>query len=156
MAATLSVFLWSIVLGHASNRVGIRPLLIGYACGASGLLLYNFLQSLHEFSNRTGGLECDFTNTNAIVVTRPSVPIMSVTITRHADGIDVSGQIASEGGDPSETREHLALRSDARSTSFLNDAGEQLTVDQTVYYILRRFLYPGARINRSTGFISLT
>jgi hypothetical protein len=52
IAAALSVFLWSIVLGHASTRVGIRPLLIGYACGASGLLLCSFLQSFHEFSNR--------------------------------------------------------------------------------------------------------
>lgn len=59
MAASLSAFLWMIVLGEASTRIGFSPLIAGYACGGLGLLFCNFLISYHEFNNRVldGGLQ---------------------------------------------------------------------------------------------------
>lgn len=104
------------------------------------------MNRLDEFSNRTGGLECDFTDADAIVVTSQSAPAMSVTITRGAECIDVFSQIAKDADSTAaESRECLALQSDASGTSFRNNAGELLTIDETVYYILRRFLYLGTR-----------
>ena len=52
MAVALSCFIWTLLLGDASTRVGLAPLFAGYACGALGLLTNNFLQSYIEFSSR--------------------------------------------------------------------------------------------------------
>jgi len=59
MALGLSLFVWFVVLGSTSIQIGVRPLLIGYACGAFGHLACNFLWSYNEFSKRvsTGLLE---------------------------------------------------------------------------------------------------
>lgn len=52
MAVALSCFIWALLLGDGSTRVGFAPLLVGYGCGALGLLTSSFLQSYVEFSGR--------------------------------------------------------------------------------------------------------
>jgi hypothetical protein len=94
-----------------------------------------------EFRNKTGGLDFQLGGTGAIVVTKQSLPSMSVTIARRPDALDVEARILGGGAEPLEARESLGVELDPSGPSFRNETGEVLTIEETVYYILRPFLH---------------
>lgn len=103
------------------------------------------MNRLEEFRNKTGGLDYQLDNTDSIIVTKQSLPSMSVTIAHRPDALDVEVRIVPGGpapiAEPYEARENLAIRIEESGPSFRTEAGEVLTIEETVYYILRPFLH---------------
>lgn len=99
------------------------------------------MNRLEEFSNKTGGLDYQLGETDSIIVTKQSHPSMSVSISCRPDALEIAGRIVARGAKPIEAQESLALENRESGPSFRTEAGEMLTIEETVYYILRPFLH---------------
>lgn len=100
------------------------------------------MNRLEEFRNKTGGLEYQPGETDSIIVTKQSPPSMSVTISCRPDALELAGRIVAKGAaEPIESQESLALENRETGPSFRTEAGEVLTIEEAVYYILRPFLH---------------
>jgi hypothetical protein len=104
------------------------------------------MNRLEEFRNKTGGLDYQLTATDSIVVATQTLPGFKVNITRRPEVLQID-RILGSGAESVEAQEGLAIEFDASSPSFRNEAGELLTIDETVYYVLRPFLH----LNRVVG-----
>jgi hypothetical protein len=98
------------------------------------------MNRLEEFRNKTGGLDYQLTATDSIVVATQTLPGFKVNITRRPEVLQID-RILGSGAESVEAQEGLAIEFDASSPSFRNEAGELLTIDETVYYVLRPFLH---------------
>ena len=99
------------------------------------------MNRLAEFRNETGGLDYQLGETDSIVVNKQSHPSMSVTISCRPDALEIAGRIVARGAKPIEAQESLVLENRESGHSFRTEAGEVLTIEETVYYILRPFLH---------------
>ncbi|HEY0728828.1 MAG TPA: hypothetical protein VGD38_12205 [Pyrinomonadaceae bacterium] len=99
------------------------------------------MNRLEEFRNKTGGLDYQLGETDSIIVTKQSHPSMSVTISCRSDALEIAGRIAARGAKPIESQESLVLENRESGPSFRTETGEVLTIEETVYYILRPFLH---------------
>ena len=99
------------------------------------------MNRLEEFRIKTGGLDCQLSETDSIVVTRQSLPSMSITISGRLDALQLESRILATDKEPIESRESLAIEIGESGPSFHTDAGEVLNVEETVYYVLRPFLH---------------
>lgn len=99
------------------------------------------INRLEEFRNKTGGLDYQLGETDSIIVTKQSPPSMSVTISCRPDAIEIAGRLFAQGAEPIEAQESLALEIGEGGPSFRIETGEVLTIEETVYYILRPFLH---------------
>jgi hypothetical protein len=98
------------------------------------------MNRLEEFRNKTGGLDYQLTATDSIVVATQTLPGFKDNITRRPEVLQID-RILCSGAESVEAQEGLAIEFDASSPSFRNEAGELLTIDETVYYVLRPFLH---------------
>ena len=98
------------------------------------------MNRLEEFRIKTGGLDYQLSATDSIVVTRPSLPSLTITISRRPDALEVE-RILGQGAESVEARESLATEIDESGPAFRNSTGELLTIEETVYYLLRPFLH---------------
>jgi hypothetical protein len=98
------------------------------------------MNRLEEFRNKTGGLDYQLTATDSIVVATQTLPGFKVNITRRPEVLQID-RVLGSGAESVEAQEGLAIEFDASSPSFRNEAGELLTIDETVYYVLRPFLH---------------
>ena len=99
------------------------------------------MNRLEEFRNKTGGLGYQLDETDSIIVNKQSLPSMSVSISCRPDALEIAGRIVARGAEPIEAHESLAIELGEGGPSFRSEAGEVLTIEETVYYILRPFLY---------------
>ena len=99
------------------------------------------MNRLEEFRSKTGGLDYQLGETDSIIVVKQSLPSMSITISHRPDALELESRILGGGTEPLESAERLALACDANSPSFCTEAGEELTTEETVYYILSPFLH---------------
>ena len=97
------------------------------------------MNRLEEFRNKTGGLDYQLTATDSIVVATQTLPGLKVNITRRPEVLQID-RILGGGAESVEAQESLAIEF-ASSPSFRNEAGELLTIEETVYYVLRPFLH---------------
>ena len=95
------------------------------------------MNRLEEFRTKTGGLG----ETDSIIVTRQSLPSMSITISHRPDALKVEASLLGGGSESIEAQESLAIEIGESGPSFRNETGEVLTTEETVYYILRPFLH---------------
>ena len=98
------------------------------------------MNRLEEFRIKTGGLDYQLSVTDSIIVTKQSFPSMTITISRRPDALQVE-RILGQGAESVEARETLAAEIEASGPSFHNEAGAVLTIEETVYYVLRPFLH---------------
>lgn len=99
------------------------------------------MNRLEEFRNKTGGLDYQLGETDSIIVTKQSHPSMSVTISCRMDALEIAGRIVARGAKPIDSQESLVLENRESGPSFRTETGEVLTIEETVYYILRPFLH---------------
>jgi hypothetical protein len=105
------------------------------------------MNRLEEFRIKTGGLDYQLSATDSIIVTKQSLPCMTITISHRPDALEVE-RILGQGAECIEARESLATEIDESGPAFRNDSDEVLTVEETVYYLLRPFLH----VNSVAGF----
>jgi hypothetical protein len=98
------------------------------------------MNRLEDLRVKTGGLDYQLSATDSIIVTKQSLPSLSITISRRPDALEVE-RILGSGAESIEARESLATEIEERGPAFRNDAGEVLTIEETVYYVLRSFLH---------------
>ena len=99
------------------------------------------MNRLEEFSNKTGGLEYQIGESDSIIVTKQSLPSLSVIISCRADTLEITGTLVARGAEPIEAQEGLAIKIGESGPSFRVETGEVLNLEETVYYILRPFLH---------------
>lgn len=99
------------------------------------------MNRLEEFRTKTGGLDYQLDETDSIIVNKQSLPSMSVSISCRPDALEIAGRIVARGAEPIEAQESLALEIGESGPSFRTETGEVLTIEETVYYILRPFLH---------------
>ena len=99
------------------------------------------MNRLEEFRTKTGGLDYQLGETDSIIVTRHSLPSMSITISHRPDALKVEASLLGGGSESIEAQESLAIEIGESGPSFRNETGEVLTTEETVYYILRPFLH---------------
>jgi hypothetical protein len=99
------------------------------------------MNRLEEFRNKTGGLDYQLGETDLVIVTRQSLPNMSITISGRAGVLRLECRILARDKEPVESRESLAIEIDESGPAFHTEAGEVLTVEEAVYYVLRPFLH---------------
>ena len=102
-----------------------------------------------EFHSKTGGLELQVDQTETITISKQSLPRMYVTVNLRPAAIEIGTRIVFEGAESVERqlRESLFIKIDGGESRLRNKAGDALTVDQAVYYILRPFLHLGTLMN---------
>lgn len=98
-----------------------------------------------ELRSKTGGLDLQFDKTGTIVISKRSLPRMYVTVNLRAAAIDIGTRMVFKGPESIERQlwESLLIKTEEGGSRLRNKAGEALTVDQAVYYILRPFLHLG-------------
>jgi hypothetical protein len=99
------------------------------------------MNRLEEFRNKTGGLDYQLGKTDSIIVTKQSLPTMAITISGRPDALWLESRIVGGGAEPIETDESLTIEIGESDPSFHTQAGEVLTIEEAVYYILRPFLH---------------
>ena len=99
------------------------------------------MNRLEEFRTKTGGLDYQLDETDSIIVNKQSLPSMSVSISCRPDALEIAGRIVARRAEPIEAQESLALEIGEGGPSFRTETGEVLTIEETVYYILRPFLH---------------
>lgn len=99
------------------------------------------MNRLEEFRTKTGGLDYQLGPTDAIIVTKQSLPHISITISPGPDTLKIEASMLGSGAEPIESQESLAVEIGDSSPSFRNETGEVFTIEETVYYILRPFLH---------------
>lgn len=99
------------------------------------------MNRLEEFRTKTGGLDYQLGETDSILVTKQSLPSMSVSISCGPDAIEIAARIVARDAKPIEAQESLAVETDESGPSFCTEDGDVLTTEETVYYILRPFLH---------------
>ena len=99
------------------------------------------MNRLEEFKNKTGGLHYQLGETGSIIVTRQSLPTMAITISRRPDVLWLESRILGGGDEPIESQDSLTIEIGESGPSFHTQTGEVLTIEETVYYILRPFLH---------------
>ena len=109
------------------------------------------MNRLEEFRSKTGGLDHQLGETDTIIVIKQSLPSMSITISHRPDALELESRILGGGTEPLESEERLAVALDANGPSFSNEAGEVLTLEETVYYILRPFLHLNSTAARTAA-----
>ena len=109
------------------------------------------MNRLKEFRTKTGGLDYQVTEHDSVLITRQRVPGMSIIIGCDAAGLLVESRIESQVSKPQERQEYLSVEMDSRNPSFRLASGEVLTVEETVYYILRTFLHHKTPWQRRTS-----
>ena len=108
------------------------------------------MNRLEEFRTKTGGLEYQLGATDSIIVTKKSVPSMTITISRRPEALEVE-RILGQGAESVEARECLATELESNGPVFRNDSGEVLTTEETVYYLLRPFVHFNSVAGFSAG-----
>jgi hypothetical protein len=98
------------------------------------------MNRLEEFRIKTGGLDYQLGETDSIIVTKQSLPSMTITIIRRPAALEVERMLG-QGAESIEAREMLATEIEGSGPAFRNNTGEILTVEETVYYLLRPFLH---------------
>ncbi|HEX5832248.1 MAG TPA: hypothetical protein VFY34_00240 [Pyrinomonadaceae bacterium] len=98
------------------------------------------MNRLEDLRIKTGGLDYQLSATDSIVVTKQSLPSMTITISRRPDALEVE-RILGSGAESVEAREILETKIEESGPAFRNDAGAVFTVEETVYYLLRPFLH---------------
>ena len=98
------------------------------------------MNRLEEFRIKTGGLDYQLSATDSIVVTKHSFPSMTITISLGPAALEVE-RILGQGAESVEARETLPTEAGPNGPAFRNDSDEILTVEETVYYLLRPFLH---------------
>lgn len=98
-----------------------------------------------ELRSKTGGLDLQLDNTGTIVISKRSLPRMYVTVNLRPAAIDIGTRMIFKGPESVERQlwESLLIKTEEGGSKLRNKAGEALTVDQAVYYILRPFLHLG-------------
>lgn len=109
------------------------------------------MNRLEEFRTRTGGLDYQLSETDSIVVTKQTLPRVSITISQRPDALKIEASMPVSGAQSVEDRETLALESGESGPSFRTEAGEVFTVEETVYYILRPFLHFNSVASRTAA-----
>ena len=99
------------------------------------------MNRLEEFRNKTGGLDYQLSETDSIVVTKQSLPSLSVTISCGPNALEIAARMVAHGAEPIEAEESFAIDIGESGPSFRPETGEVLTIEETVYYILRPFLH---------------
>jgi len=99
-----------------------------------------------ELRTKTGGLDCSFADRDAIAVTNHSSPSMEVTIRRRSALIHVHTRTAIQGAER-ESWESFAVEIADSSALLRNREGDALTIERTVFHILRPFLHLQAIAN---------
>lgn len=97
------------------------------------------MNRLEDLRIQTGGLDYQLSATDSIVVTKQSLPSMTITISCRPDALEVE-RILGSGAESVEAREILTTEIEESGPAFRNDAGAVFTVVETVYYLLRPFL----------------
>jgi hypothetical protein len=108
------------------------------------------MNRIEEFRERTGVLDFHDGPSDTIIVNKESPPAVYLTLSRRADAIAIHRRIGinAQTSKDQETREILRLETDEnRSLLFRNKCDESLTIEQTVFYILRPFLRPALLFN---------
>jgi hypothetical protein len=102
-----------------------------------------------DLRSKTGGLEVQSENTGKIVISKRSLPRMYVTVDLRPAAIDIGTRMVFSGAAAVDRQiwDSLYLKIDENGAKLRNKAGEVLTVDQAVYYILRPFLHLGTLLN---------
>ena len=98
------------------------------------------MNRLEEFRIKTGGLDYQLSATDSIIVTKQSLPSLTITISRRPETLEVE-RILGQGAESIEAREKLAAEIEQSGPAFRNGTGEVLTIEETVYYLLRPFLH---------------
>lgn len=109
------------------------------------------MNRLEEFRTRTGGLAYQPGETDSIIVTKQSLPSMSITISHHPDALKIKSSMLGGGAEPIESQESLAVEISETGFSFRNETGEVFTIEETVHYILRPFLHFNSVASRSAA-----
>jgi len=109
------------------------------------------MNRLEEFSTKTGGLAYQLDETDSIIVTRQSLPRMSITISHRPDALELEASMPGGGAEPTKAQESLAVEIDESGPSFRNETGELFTIEETVYYILRPFLHFNSVASRTAA-----
>jgi len=102
-----------------------------------------------DLRSKTGGLQYRIADLDEIVISNQSAPTMDVTISLRSPAIHVHTRTVIEGVNTAEREswESFTIQNDKRGTplregaSLLSREGEELTVEQAVYHILRPFLH---------------
>ena len=108
-----------------------------------------------ELRSKTGGLEFRFADLDEMIISNhvsPGMDVttsMDVTIRLRSDVIQVQTRTVFKGAETAEREwwESFAVQSAAGGASLRNRAGEELTIEQAVYHILRPFLHLHAAAN---------
>jgi hypothetical protein len=109
------------------------------------------MNRLEEFRSKTGGLDYQLGETDSIIVIKQSLPSMSITISSRPDALELESRILGGGTEPIESTERLSLARDANNASFSTETGDVLTLEETVYYILRPFLHLNSVAGRTAA-----
>jgi hypothetical protein len=99
------------------------------------------MNRLEEFRTKTGGLEYQLGEANSIVVTRQSLPSMSITTSHHPNALKVEASMLGGSAGRIKAQENLAIEIRESGPSFRTESGQLLSIEETVYYILRPFLH---------------
>jgi hypothetical protein len=102
-----------------------------------------------DLRRKTGGLEYQLGNARRILISKQSLPLMYVTVDLRPAAVDIATRMVFKDSESIERQswESLPISIDESGPRLENKAGEALTVDQAVYYILRPFLHLGTFIN---------
>jgi hypothetical protein len=108
------------------------------------------MNSIEEFRERTGTLDVLDGPSDTIIVNKESPPAVYLTLSHSADAIAIHRRIVIDAptSKHQETQEILRLEiNKKRNLLFRNKSDESLTIEQTVFYILRPFLRPALLFN---------
>lgn len=109
------------------------------------------MNRLEDLRTRTGGLSYQLGETNSIVVTRQSLPSISITISHRRDALKVEASALGGGSKAVEAEETLTIETGESGSTFRNETGEVFTIEETVYYILRLFLHFNSVASRTAA-----
>jgi len=109
------------------------------------------MNRLEEFRNKTGGLDYQLSETDSIIVTKQSLPSITITISGRPDALQIQSRILGRGSEPIDDQESLALEIGESGPAFHSETGEVFTIEETVYYILRPFLHFNSVASQTTA-----
>src|ERR1700752_3192025 len=99
------------------------------------------MNRLEELRIKTGGLEFQLGETDSIIVTRQSLPNMSISISHGPEALEIKASMFGTDIEPTQAQESLAVEIHESGPSFRTETGEVFNLEETVYYILRPFLH---------------
>lgn len=99
------------------------------------------MNRVEEFRSKTGGLDYQLGATDSIIVTKQSLPSISITISHRPDALKIEARMLGGAAELIEAQESLAVEIQQSGPCFRNETGEVFTIEETVYYILRPLLH---------------